>query len=54
MKQEEFAFRGHGESKQAGGDTTKWIASPQNIPFSTPLGPPYRLDSVVLFATSHD
>lgn len=43
---------GHGESKQAsrrGKGGTKWIASGQNIPFSTPLGLPRSLDSVVLF-----
>lgn len=33
---------------------TKWIASRQNIPFSTPLALPHTLDGVVLFVTSHD
>lgn len=50
-KKKNLLFEG---TVKAGGGATKWIASRQNIPFSTPLGPPHSLDTVVLFATSHD
>lgn len=37
-KKKNLLFEG---TAKAGGGATKWIASRQNIPFSTPLGPPH-------------